>query len=101
LAARKQIQIHCVLCTSSESLDPVYRQALPETRGFMNALATGTGGLMLDLSYLDIRQAIVAAGRGPRYDYLTIDPITQEDLLAARQTVSSQPAEADPVTAEV
>lgn len=101
LATRKQIQIHCILCTSSESLQSIYQQAVPETRGFMNALATGTGGLMLDLSYPDIRQAIVAAGSGPRYEYVTIDPITEEDLLAAKQDASGASVEADPVTAEV
>lgn len=101
LAARKQIQIHCILCTSSESLQSSYQQAVPETRGFMNALATGTGGLMLDLSYPDIRQAIIAAGSRPRYEYVTIDPITQEDLAAARQAAANGSAEADPVTTEV
>jgi len=101
LATRKQIQIHCVLCTSSQELDPIYRQALPETRQFMNALASGTGGMMLDLSYPDIRDAITQAGRQPRYQYQPIDPITQDDLIAARQAEAASSGEADPTTSEV
>jgi len=101
LATRKQIQVHCLLCTSSEKLDPIYRQALPETRQFMNALSSGTGGLMLDLSYPDIRAAITQAGRQPRVQYQQIDPITQDDLIAAREVEATASGEADPMTSEV
>lgn len=101
LAARKEVQIHGMLCDTTGELDAVYQQALPETRAFMHALAAGTGGLMLDLSYPDIRKAIVAAGQRPRVDYLPIDPITQDDLLRARNRVAESAGEADPMTAEV
>lgn len=101
LATRKQIQIHCVLCTSSSDLDAIYRQALPETRQFMNALSSGTGGLMLDLSYPDIRESITQAGLQPRFQYQQIEPITQDDLVAARIAEAAANGEADPVTAEV
>lgn len=84
LAARKGIQLHCFLCSSSEALQATYKIAVPETRQFMNALAEGTDGLMLDLSYPDIRKAIVDAGRKPRSEYARIDPITQQDLENAR-----------------
>ncbi|HBJ34362.1 MAG TPA: VWA domain-containing protein [Planctomycetaceae bacterium] len=101
LASRKQIQIHCVLCTSSKELDPIYRQALPETRQFMNALASGTGGMMLDLSYPDIRNAITQAGRQPRFQYQQIEPITQDDLVEARAAEAAANGPPDPKTAEV
>ena len=101
LATRKRIQIHSVLCTSGDELDAVYRQAVGETRGFMNALSSGTGGLMLDLSYPDIRQAVVAAGQQPRYEYLEIEPITRQDLIAARDQSVDKPAESDPAAEEV
>ncbi|TVQ00890.1 MAG: VWA domain-containing protein [Planctomycetaceae bacterium] len=105
LAGRKGIQIHSVLCESSPELQATYRQALPETRSFMNALAAGTGGLMLDLSYPDIRQAIVEAGRQPRADLLEIEPITRSDLVLAREAFGKETAvasaEADPTAAEV
>lgn len=105
LAGRKGIQIHSVLCESSAELATTYRQALPETRGFMNALATGTGGLMLDLSYPDIRQAILDAGRQPRADLIEIEPITRTDLILARDAATAvtgaATAEADPTAGEV
>ena len=101
LATRKQVQIHCVLCDTAGELDTIYQQALPETRAFMNALAAGTGGLMLDLSYPDIRKAIVAAGQQPRADYLPIDPITEDDLEQARNAVAGAADENDPTTREV
>lgn len=101
LAARKEVQIHCVLCDTAGELDEVYQEALPETRAFMNALAAGTGGLMLDLSYPDIRKAIVAAGQRPRADYLPIDLISQDDLLRARKVTADSPDEIDPTTDEV
>lgn len=101
LATRRQIQIHCVLCTSSSDLDAIYRQALPETRQFMNALSSGTGGLMLDLSYPDIRDAITQAGLQPRFQYQQIDPITQDDIVEAKIAETGSNGEADPTTAEV
>ena len=101
LAARKEVQIHCVLCDAASELDTAYQQALPETRAFMNALAAGTGGLMLDLSYPDIRKAIVAAGQRPRADYLPIDPITDDDLQRARTETAGSPDESDPTASEV
>jgi hypothetical protein len=101
LAARKQIQVHCMLCTSSSKLDPIYRQALPETRQFMNALSSRTGGLMLDLSYPDIRAAIAQAGLQPRFEHQQIEPITQDDLVEARLAEAGANGEADPMTSEV
>lgn len=84
LAARKGVQLHCILCNSNETLQATYKRAASETRQFMSALAEGTDGLMLDLSYPDIRKAIVEAGRKPRSDYARIEPITQQDLEYAR-----------------
>lgn len=84
LANHKEIHIHCLLCRSTEALSEVYEQALAETRSFMHDLSSGTGGLFLDLSYADVRQAIAEAGSGPRHDYIEIAPISEHDLQAAR-----------------
>ncbi len=80
VAQRKLVQINGVLCKSGADVGDAYDKTLDTTRAFMNALVTGTGGLMLDLSYEDIRSALVAAGKRPMVSYAAIAPITADDL---------------------
>ncbi|MGV3485300.1 MAG: VWA domain-containing protein [Planctomycetaceae bacterium] len=94
LAARKSIRINCVLCTSDNDVKEPYDKAIDQTRTFMNSLASGTDGLMLDLSYPDIRTAIIEANNKPDAQYIAIDPITRSDLNT--MSVSMQPAQAAP-----
>ena len=89
LARRKNVQMSCVLCTSREAEKSAYDQVLDKTRRFMNALASGTGGLMLDLSYPDIRQALAGAAKKGRVEYQPIGRITREDIEAARGAAES------------
>ncbi len=83
IAQRKNIRINCVLCTSSENVVEPYDQALSQTRAFMEALAQGTDGLMLDLSYPDIRAALIESAKQPAVQYAQIQPITSLDVAAA------------------
>ena len=46
---------------------------------------TNTNGLMLDLSYPDIRSALVASAKKQRVERQRIGTITREDIDAARQ----------------
>lgn len=85
LAQRKGVQISCILCTSRPQEREVYKQVLDRTRQFMNSLATSTGGLMLDLSYPDIRSALLAAAKKQRVERQRVGTITQQDVEAARQ----------------
>ncbi len=89
LAQRKGVQISCVLCTSREQERSVYEQVLDKTRKFMNALATGTGGLMLDLSYPDIRSALIEAAKKGRVDRQRIGTITRAEVETARQAAAT------------
>ena len=89
LAQRKGVQISCVLCTSREQERAVYEQVLDKTRKFMNSLATGTGGLMLDLSYPDIRSALVEAAKKGRVERQRIGPITRGEVEAVRQAAAA------------
>lgn len=89
LAQRKGVQISCVLCTSREEERAVYEQVLDKTRKFMNSLATGTGGLMLDLSYPDIRAALVEAAKKDRVERQRIGKITPDEVEALRQAAVS------------
>jgi hypothetical protein len=92
LAARKGIQIHCILCNSAADLETVYQAAVPETRKFMTDLATGTGGVMLDLSYPEIREAMIKAGAKPKPGLVRIEPITESELVAVRTPEGDSPA---------
>ena len=85
IAKQKGIRINCVLCTSSENVVDPYRQAIDETRSFMSALSSGTDGLMLDLSYDDIRNAMIEAGRQPEVGLAQLEPISEIDLAAVRR----------------
>ncbi len=89
LAARKSIRINCVLCTSDKTVMEPYDKAIDQTRSFMNSLAAGSDGLMLDLSYPDIRTALIDASRRPEPQYVAIDPITRQDLTT--MSISAQP----------
>ncbi len=83
-ASRKDIRINCILCPSGKDVAEPFQQALEQTRAFMSEVSTGTDGLMLDLSYADIRNALVEAGKKPEANYVAIDRITEEDLSAQR-----------------
>lgn len=85
IAARKNIRINSVLCTSSENVSHAYQRAVDQTRGFLNELASGTDGLMLDLSYPEIRSAVLEAARQPEVQYAKIAPITGTELTAAQR----------------
>jgi hypothetical protein len=89
LAKRKGVQISCVLCTSRDEEKSVYEQVLDKTRKFMNSLATGSGGLMLDLSYPDIRSALVEAARKERVERQRIGTITRDEVDAIRQAAAA------------
>ncbi len=84
LAARKNIRVHCILCNSDEKVREPYERALEQTRSFMSAMSEGTDGLMLDLSYAEIQQALASAQKLPETAYLPIAKITKDDLSAVR-----------------
>jgi hypothetical protein len=79
-AKTRGIQINCILCTSRPEEEMVYKQVLDKTRGFMNSLSSNTNGLMLDLSYPDIRKALIDSAKLPEMEYEPIAEITQDDI---------------------
>jgi tetratricopeptide (TPR) repeat protein len=85
IAKRKNIRINCVLCTSGDNVSDSYQQSVDQTRAFMNALATGTDGLMLDLSYEAIRTAMIDAANRPDVALAKMEPITAIDLASVRR----------------
>lgn len=88
LANRMGVNIHCVLCTSRTKELEAYKSALLETRGFMGTITTQTGGLLVDLSYDDIRKNIEATSQKPKLRYRPLEPITEEDVEQRRQATA-------------
>ncbi|MFT7641011.1 MAG: hypothetical protein ACI9G1_002755 [Pirellulaceae bacterium] len=85
LARRKNIVINSLLCKSRIEDSLVYSKVLDKTRSFMSTLSSETDGLMLDLSYPEIRQTLLDATREPEVEYQRIGTITREDVLAVRE----------------
>ena len=85
LANLKQISINCILSTSRPRERQSYEAVLELTRQFMNSLASETGGLMLDLSYPEIRDAMAAATAQPKREYAVIGKITREEVDQLRE----------------
>ena len=56
----------------------------------MSRLTTETGGLMLDLSYQDIREAVEKAAQIERVSYQKIGQITREAIDHERQLAEQQ-----------
>ena len=81
----KRQRVNCVLCTSSDNVTEPYNKAVDETRSFMNSLCAGTDGLMLVLSYPEIRTALINAGSQPQVDLQKIEPIEAIDLAVVRR----------------
>ncbi|MDC0936058.1 hypothetical protein OAS39_07210, partial [Pirellulales bacterium] len=102
LADAKQIRIHCVLCDTRESDRDAYETVLDQTRAFMTGLSSGTGGLMLDLSYADIRAAMLDADRTAEVTYAPVGAIRRSDVESARAAIVGDGADiARPVTIAV
>ncbi|MCA9199990.1 MAG: VWA domain-containing protein [Planctomycetales bacterium] len=97
-AREKGIRISCVLCESHAEVEEAYTLALTETRQFMSQLANETDGLMLDLSYDNIRDALAKASQKPRPEYqeTPINTITKEDVQRVRDDAERNKLVFDP-----
>ena len=90
-ATQRGISIHCVLCTSTEATRASFDQSIDQTREVMDRLSSQTGGMVLDLSYRAIREALVSAGPPPEVPFTPIEPITDADVAAGRSRTVDQP----------
>jgi tetratricopeptide (TPR) repeat protein len=97
MAAEKGVRINCILCTSDPESREAHEKVLDQTRRFMNTLSTKTGGLMLDLTYDDIRNAVRKAAPAMPAEYEKIGWIKAEDVEQIRRQDLSEapPASAD------
>ena len=99
LAEKAKVQINCVLCSTRNEDREAYDAVLPQTRAFMNALSSGSGGLMLDLSYDDIRTAILQADSTSEITYSPVGTITREEVEQTRTSLAESRAGSEkPIT---
>jgi tetratricopeptide (TPR) repeat protein len=85
LAMEKGVRINCILCKSRPEDQAAYEKVLPQTRDFMNDLSSKTEGLMLDLSYADIRAAVEKAAPARRVSYEKVGAISRDEVEALRK----------------
>jgi tetratricopeptide (TPR) repeat protein len=90
LAAEQGVRISCVLCTSDAEDREAHDKLLDQTRKFMNTMSSKTGGLMLDLSYDDIRAAVRRAAPHQVMDYEKIGAIRAEEVEDARRQLDAE-----------
>jgi Tfp pilus assembly protein PilF len=90
LAEQKGIHINCILCTSRDEEQQAYESVLEKTRQFMSVLSSETDGLMLDLSYADIRTALQQAAQKQRVSYSSVGQITDEELRQLREAAERE-----------
>ncbi|TWU03300.1 vWA domain-containing protein [Neorhodopirellula pilleata] len=86
LASSRGIQIHCILCKSTEETSEPHLESIGSTRRMMDRLSTETGGMVLDLSYPVIREAFTKKSQPPPTQYTPVQPITLRDLAADRKS---------------
>lgn len=98
LATRRGVQIHCVLCDSTEETKESHVQSRRQTRQVMDRLASETGGMVLDLSYPAIREALAGGSERAEIAYTPIQPITGDDLAAATRRAAQATGDASTPT---
>ncbi len=95
IASEKRIHVNCVLCTTRDEDREAFNTVLDQTQAFMTALSSGTGGLMLDLSYDDIRDAITKAAAIDNVEYSQVGIISRDEVQQLRATVIEPPSPSD------
>lgn len=88
-ASIKGIQIHCVLCESTEETSQPHQDSIGSTRRLMDRLSSETGGMVLDLSYPIIRQAFARASQQAPPEVTPLLPITLKDLASSEKKNAS------------
>lgn len=90
MAKQLGVKINCVLCTSRAEEVKSYEAVVEQTRNFMYSLASGSGGLMLDLSYPDIREALAKVNETRKVKCQPVGVITMDDVQAERRQAETQ-----------
>ncbi len=91
MAKDKGITIHTLLCPTRPEDQDSYNAVLPEAKSFFGNLAVSTGGICFDLSDKKFQDELQAAAKRASVEYLTIEPISQEDIDRAIASIVKVP----------
>ncbi len=95
VATAKKIRINCILCQSRPEDRRAYEAVLASTRDFMSTLSSLTGGVMLDMSYDDIRKALSAAGPRQPVQFQRVGYIERSDIQRVLEQSAAGPLDPD------
>ncbi|QDU75914.1 hypothetical protein Pan97_29580 [Bremerella volcania] len=90
VANQRGINIHGLLCESRPEEHEAFEATVDKTRNFMGQLTSRTGGLMLDLSFSQIKEKVASAAKRPRADFAFVGAITDDDINQAKQEAQKQ-----------
>jgi len=90
VANQRGINIHGLLCESRPEEQEAFHATVDKTRNFMGQLSSRTGGLMLDLSFSQIKEKVASAAQRPRADFAFVGAITDEDIAQVQQDAQEQ-----------
>ncbi|WP_207395120.1 vWA domain-containing protein [Bremerella alba] len=90
VANQRGINIHGLLCESRPEEREAFTATVDKTRNFMGQLSSRTGGLMLDLSFSQIKEKVASAAKRPRADFTFVGAITDDDISQAKQEAEKQ-----------
>ena len=96
LARSKEIKINCVLCPTRPQDQRAQQAVIDQLRAFMSAISTGTGGLLLDLSYREIRAAMLQADAVATVEFTPVDSIRREDVERLQTEILESRSGSDP-----
>ncbi len=90
VANQRGINIHGLLCESRPEEQEAFAATVDKTRNFMGQLTSRTGGLMLDLSFAQIKEKVASAAKRPRADFAFVGAITDDDIAQAKEKAQQQ-----------
>ncbi|PQO26414.1 hypothetical protein C5Y96_20500 [Blastopirellula marina] len=90
VANQRGVNIHGLLCESAPDEHEAFLATVDKTRNFMGQLTSRTGGLMLDLSFSQIKEKVASAAKRPRADFAFVGAITDEDITQAKEEAQKQ-----------
>ncbi|PQO28653.1 VWA domain-containing protein [Bremerella cremea] len=90
LANQRGISIHGLLCESRADEKEAFEASVDKLRDFMGQLTSRTGGLMLDLSFSQIKEKVASAAKRPRADFAFVGEITEKDIENVRKSAQDK-----------
>lgn len=90
LANQRGISIHGLLCESRAQEKEAFDASVDKTRNFMGQMTSRTGGLMLDLSFSQIKDKVANAAKRPRADFTFVGAITEAEIQNVRDEAQAK-----------